>query len=286
VYAIVKANGDGWGSGPTVGFGLGGLALLGVFLVVERLTTDPLVDLSLFRSRSVSVANAAIVLLMGANAAFFFTMTIYLQHVLGYSPLRTGFAFVPLSAGMLVGATLAGKFIGKIGLRPQAIAGLVFGVAAFLLLTQLATGGNVYFTGILAPFLLNSIGIGMALVPLTVLATENVRPRLAGLASGVFNTSMQAGGALGLAILGTLAATRTASRARHYGSTLTRQRELAATVSGYHLLFLVGSSFFVVAALLLAFAVRRRDLPATASEAPMSDVLARAESEGVEAVGF
>lgn len=286
VYAIVKATDDGWGSGPTVGFGLGGLALLAVFVVVERLKADPLVDLSLFRSRTVSVANVGVVLLMGANAAFFFTMTIYLQQVLGYSPLRTGFAFLPLSAGMLVGATLAGKFIGKIGLRPQAIVGLMFGTAAFLLLTQLTTGGNVYFSHILAPFLLNSIGVGMALVPLTILATENVGPRLAGLASGVFNTSMQAGGALGLAILSTLAATWTASRARQDGSTLTHQRELAAAVSGYHLLFLVGSCFFVAAALLLAFAVRRRDLRAMASEAPMSDVIARAESEGVEAVGF
>ena len=281
VYAIVKANTDGWGSASTLGFGLGGLVLLALFLIIENRHPAPLIQLNLFRSRTVTVANVGVVLLLGANAAFFYTLTIYLQEVLGYSPLRTGLAFVPLSIGMLAGATLAGKFIARIGLRPQAIIGLVFGIAAFSLLTQLTSNGNIYFTRILLPLVLNSVGIGAALVPLTVLATANVAPKLAGLASGVFNTSMQAGGALGLAILSTVAASRTAGRLHHVGDSNSQPARLAALVSGYHLMFAVGTGFFALAGILLIVIVRRKDLP----PAPSGDeaTIAEADAEAFSA---
>jgi EmrB/QacA subfamily drug resistance transporter len=285
VYAIVKAQSDGWASATTVTVGIAAVALLALFVLVERHHQAPLIRLGILRRPGVWSANVATVLLMGANQAFFFIMTLYLQRVLHYSPLRAGFAFIPLSIGMLAGANLAARLIPRIGVTRQAVLGLLVSVVAFLLLLRLNAGGDVYFTRLLPALALNSFGLGSALVALTVAATSGVAARDAGLASGLFNTAMQAGGALGLAVLTTIAASHTSSVLGHLGHAATTGQSADALVRGFHLAFLVGAGFFVLACAVLVLA-RRRTAAGAPPAAPLDDAAARAEAGPAESLAL
>ena len=285
VCAIVKAQSDGWVSATTIGFGLTAVALLTGFVLVERHHPAPLVRLGILRVPRVWSANVATVLLMGANQAFFFIMTLYMQQVLHYSPLRTGFAFVPLSVGMLLGANVAAKLIPRIGVTRQALFGLGVSVVAFVLLLRLNAGGDIYVTRLLPALALNSFGLGSALVALTVAATSGLSARDAGLASGLFNTAMQAGGALGLAVLSTIAASRTAGYLRHLGHPATSGQSAAALVTGFHVAFIVGAAFFAVAGVILVLAVRRTATTNPAQSAVV-EAAAPAQTDAAEAVAL
>ena len=184
--------------------------LLSAFLVIETRSKAPLVRLSIFRIRSLSTANIVMFLVASGMFAMFFFNTLYIQRVLGYGPLEAGLAFLPFTAGIMVSAGLASQFAPRVGVRPVAAVGMIVSSAGMLLLTQLPVDGT-YLANVLPALLLTSLGMGAVFMPLTLIATTGLVDSDQGLASGLFNTSQQIGGALGLAILSTLAASKTAA---------------------------------------------------------------------------
>ena len=277
VYAIVQAQGKGWGSSTTIGFGAAAIVLLLAFVLVEQRRAVPLVNLAIFRLRTLSTANAAIALIMGANTTFLFLMTLYMQDVLHYSAVQTGFAFVPLSAGMMAGSILAQRLIPRIGIKPQVVLGLGLSAAGFLLYLRTPAGSANYAVDLMLPMLISSFGLGNALVPATLLATTNVPEKDAGLASGLLNTFYQIGGALGLAILTTLAASRTSNLLAGSGDAGSPQEQAEALVSGFHLAYGLGAAFFVAAGVLLVAIVRKQDLATLDGTDALANEMAAAE---------
>ena len=207
VYAIVKAETDGWTSSTTLGFFAASVVLLTAFILIELRSKAPLVRLSIFRIRSLATANVVMFLVASGMFAMFFFNTLYIQRVLGYGPLKAGLAFLPFTAGIMVSAGLASQFAPRIGVRPVAAVGMLVSAAGMLLLTQLPVDGT-YLANVLPSLLLTSLGMGAVFMPLTLIATTGLEDSDQGLASGLFNTSQQIGGALGLAILSTLAASK------------------------------------------------------------------------------
>jgi MFS family permease len=254
VYAIVKAQAFGWGSARTLGLGAIAVALLAAFVLIERRAAAPLMRLSIFRVRTIAVSNTVLLLLASGMFGMFFFASLYVQEILGYSPLKAGLAFLPVTAGIVVGAGIAQQLIRRIGVRNLSIAGLLLATAGMLVLTQLPVHGS-YVTNLLPGLMPLSIGMGLVFVPITLLATGGVPEKDAGLASGLFNTSQQVGGSLGLAILSTLAASQTSRLLTSHSAT-----ELAARVSGYHVAFLAAAIMFAGGAAIMAFGLRRRHM--------------------------
>jgi predicted MFS family arabinose efflux permease len=211
------------------------------------------VRLGLFRMRSLAVANGTFLIVAGGLFAMFFFASLYLQNVLGYDALTTGLAFLPVTAGIAIGATIAQQLVQRIGVLPVVLTGMT---VAALGLAELAATTSVdgSYVGVLAGLLPMSIGMGATFVPLTLVATTNVAPDDAGLASGVFNTSQQVGGALGLAILSTLATDRTANLlADGVG-----QQE--ALVEGFQLAFIVAAGLIALGAVIMGVLLRKSDV--------------------------
>jgi MFS family permease len=180
--------------------------------------------------------------------AMFFFNTLYIQQVLGYGPLEAGLAFLPFTAGIMVSASLASQFAPRIGVRPVAIAGFLLAAAGLLLLTQLPVDGS-YALNVLPAILLSSLGMGGVFMPLTLIATTGLADEDQGLASGLFNTSQQIGGALGLAVLSTLAT----SKAEAAGGA-----PVHALVAGFHWAFGVGAVVMLAALVVMVALLRRR----------------------------
>src|SRR5204862_1307323 len=241
----------GWVSAKTIGLFAAAVALLVAFVAVELRSRAPLIRLDIFRTRSLSTANGAMLLVASGLFAMFFFASLYTQQLRGYSPIQAGLAFLPFTAGIVIGAGLAQQFITRVGVRTVTLAGLSIATVGMLLFTQLSLTGS-YLGELFPAVIVTSIGMGLTFVPVTLLATTNVPGEDAGLASGLFNTSQQIGGALGLAVLSTLAATRTSQHAS--------LGHAAALVSGYHLAFLIGAVLMAVAIGLLVALVRRRDV--------------------------
>jgi EmrB/QacA subfamily drug resistance transporter len=244
VYAIVKAATDGWTSATTIGFFGLAAALLVSFVLIELRSAAPLVRLSIFRTRSLTTANIVMFLAASGMFAMFFFNTLYIQRVLGFGPLTAGLAFLPFTAGIMVSAGLASQFTPKIGVRPVAVAGLLLTAAGMSLLTQLPVDGS-YVANVLPALLLTSLGMGAVFMPLTLVATTGLDDADQGLASGLFNTSQQIGGALGLAILSTVAASRSSAGSAE------------ALVNGFHWAF-AGGVLFILAGLVVLLALLRR----------------------------
>ena len=251
VYGIVEAQPYGWGSARTIGTLALGAGLLALFVAIERRSVAPLVRLSIFRVRTLAVADTVLLLVGSGLFGMFFFASLYVQEILGYSPLRAGLAFLPVTAGIVIGAGLAQQLIRRFGVRNVAIAGITIAAAGLAWLTRLPVHGT-YLVDLLAGLLPMSIGVGLTFVPITLLGTGGVREDDAGLASGLFNTAQQVGGSLGLAILSTLAASRTVS-ALHSHSSL-----FAAKVSGYDLAFAAAAIMLGAGALILATMLRPR----------------------------
>jgi EmrB/QacA subfamily drug resistance transporter len=247
VFGITKTESWGWGAGRTIGVLLGALALLAAFVVVERRSPSPLVRLGIFRLRSLTGANSALLVVAGGLFGIFFFNTLYLQGTLGYTPLRAGLAFLPVTFGVMAASGLAGRLAQRLGARPVLGIGLLVAAAGLGLLTQVSVDGT-YLADVLPGSLLMAFGLGLAFVPLTLAATANVENEDAGLASGIMNTSQQIGGALGLAVLSTLAADRTAS---FVGP------QAEALVAGYQRAYLAGAILLAVGALLALLLLRR-----------------------------
>jgi EmrB/QacA subfamily drug resistance transporter len=258
VFAIVKAQTYGWGSAKTIGLFVLAVALLTAFVVIERRSKAPLIRLGIFRMRSLSGSNAAMLLVASGLFAMFYFASLYMQEILGYKPLRAGFAFLPFTFGIIIGAIASQALIRRIGIRAVTFTGITMGTAGLLYFARLPTHGT-YLRDLLPTIVIVSIGMGMTFVPLTLLATTNVQPEDAGLASGLFNTSQQVGGALGLAILSTLAASRT-GRLLAQPAPVSIALHDAALTKGYHVAFAVGAAMLIGALVVLALTIRKRDV--------------------------
>jgi EmrB/QacA subfamily drug resistance transporter len=249
VYTIVKPAADyGWGSGRTLALGAGSLVLLAAFVAREATASNPLIPLRIFRSRNVSGANAIQALFVAGMFGMFFLGALYLQRVLGYDALETGLAFLPVT---IVIGTLslryAERLIMRFGARATLLPGLVLIAAGLGLFTQVPVDGN-YVTDVLPTMLLLGTGAGLSFPALMTLAMSGATQSDAGLASGLVNTTLQVGGALGLAVLATLSATRSETLIEQGHSTA------SALTDGYQLAFLIGVGL-VVAAIVVAVTV-------------------------------
>jgi EmrB/QacA subfamily drug resistance transporter len=269
VYGIVKASSYGWASGRTIGLFAAAVALLVSFVVIELRSRAPLIRLSIFRIRSLSVANVSMLLVGSALFSMFYFASLYVQQLLGYSPIRAGLAFLPFTLGIVIGAGAAQQLIRRLGVRATTVGGLVIATIGILLFTRI-TGDGTYLGQLFPAVIVTSIGMGLTFVPVTLLATTNVPAGDAGLASGLFNTSQQIGGALGLAILSTLAATRTSNKLDALGHKASFSERATAVISGYHLAFFVGGGLMAIAILLLATVIRKRDVEQIQAEEPIA----------------
>lgn len=208
VYVLVDANQAGWGSLQTLGLGLVSIALVAAFVAIELRHRAPLVPFRIFRLRTVRGANVVGLLVGGSLFSMFFFISLYMQQVLGFEPLEAGLAYLPLALTIIVSAGAASALVERIGLRPVMVAGLVFVAAGLLWFSQASVGGS-FASDVLGPSLLAAVGLGLSFVSTTVGAVTGVKDADAGLASGLINTTQQIGGALGLAILATVATART-----------------------------------------------------------------------------
>jgi EmrB/QacA subfamily drug resistance transporter len=252
VYTILEAGEAGWGSAQTLGLGAASLALLGAFVARQGRVANPLMPLRLFRSRNVLGANLVMGLLVVGFFGMFFLGALYIQGILGYSALEVGLAFLP---SCLVMGTLslgyAERLIMGIGPRAALVAGLVCAAGGLLLFARAPVDGN-YLTDLLPVMLLLGGGAGLAFPALMTLAMSGATERDAGLASGFVNTTVQVGGAVGLAVLATVATERTDSLLAEGAS------NAAALNSGYHLAYLIGAVLIGIA-IVVAFTVLRRE---------------------------
>ncbi|MFD7086656.1 MFS transporter [Streptomyces sp. NPDC059896] len=238
-YGIVQTEEQGWGAAATLLPLLGGALLLGAFVAVEARAKAPLMPLGLFRVRAVSAANAAMFVCGAASFAMWFFMTVYAQNVLGYTPLDAGLALIPSSLSIVLGSKLAPRLMPRVGARNLAVLGTLMAVAGFGWQSTMTADGT-YLTSILGPGLLMMTGMGLASTPLAALATTGAAADDAGLVSGLINTSRTMGGALGLAVLSTVAASRTA------GGTSPE-----ALTEGYALAFRTGSGVLLAGVVLM-----------------------------------
>ena len=250
VYAIVNGNQAGWLTGRTLGLLAVSCVLLVVFLGIEARVRSPLVPLRLFRRRNIAVSNVIGVLWAGAMFAWFFLTALYLQLVLGYRPLQVGLAFLP--GNLIMGAVsigLSAKLVLRLGIRPPLTAGLLAAALGLLLLARAPVQGT-FAVDVLPGMILLGLGAGTAFNPVLLAAMGDAGPAEAGLASGLVNTSFMMGGALGLAVLASLAASRTSALLAH------GQSQAAALTGGYHAAFLAGAIAAAAAAALGAALLR------------------------------
>ena len=266
VYAIVNGNEVGWTTARTLGLLSAAAVLFAAFHAIEARAASPLVPLGLFRLRNLSTANVVGILWSAAMFAWFFLAALYLQLVLGYSPLEVGLAFLP--ANLIMGAFslgLSAKLVMRFGIKPPLVTGMLlvaFGLAFF----ARAPVDGAFFVDVLPSMLILGIGVGMAMNPVLLAAMSEAPPEQAGLASGVVNTAFMMGGALGLAVLASLAAWRSDELLE------AGDARLAALTGGYNLAFVVGAIFAAVAAAVGAALLRT-------SAMPVSDTYGEPEAE-------
>ena len=211
IYAIVSTQSHPWGSAQTVALLVVAAILLAVFAVIElRLARVPLVPLDLFHSRSVSGANAVMFLVGAAFFSMWYFLSLYLQNVLGYSALRAGMAFLPMTIMIIVGAQASSRLLPRVGVRPLLMTGTLLAVVGFAWMSRIDPHAS-YWGRVFGPGCIIALALGVLFTPLAAAATAGVPAHQAGLASGVLNTSRQVGGSLGLAILATVATDRTAA---------------------------------------------------------------------------
>jgi EmrB/QacA subfamily drug resistance transporter len=265
VYGITSAGEAGWASARTIAALAAAVVLAAAFTAVESRAGAPLVPLVLLRVRNLLTASVTGVLWTAGMFAMFFLTTLYLQLVLGYSPLQTGLAFLPtnlLMAGVSMG--VSARLVARFGIKPPLVGGLLLAAAGLALMARAPVGGH-FVTDLLPGMIALGFGAGTALPPLLLAATGAVAPADAGLASGISNTSVMLGGALGLAVLAGVAATR----ARHLAAA--GHSQLAALAGGYHLAYLVAAACTAAAALIAAAWLRTAQSPSASAAAPVAE---------------
>jgi EmrB/QacA subfamily drug resistance transporter len=271
VFAITQANSYGWGSGKTIGLFAAALALLGAFLLVETRAKAPLMSFSVFRIKTVSGANVAGFILGTALFSMFLMLTLYMQQVLGYSALKTGFAYLAVAGTSIVWATVASQLVTKIGVKPVLVTGMSLLTVGLLYFTQVSVGGS-YLRDLLPGFLVVAVGMAFSFVSISIAALAGIESRDAGLASGLINTSQQIGGALGIAVLSAVAVAQTSDAAR-VGATAAQ-----AATDGFRAAFWVGAAVAAVGVIASVVLIRQEELaaaPLTATE-PEAEAVALA----------
>jgi EmrB/QacA subfamily drug resistance transporter len=270
VSTILQVGRWGWGSGQTLGLGAVAIALVVAFVVRQARVVNPLMPLRLFRSRNVAGANVVQVLMVAGMFGMFFLGALYVQQVLGYDPLQVGLAFLPTSIAMgAASLRLSGPIAMRFGVRAALLPSLLFILAGLLLFARTPVDGH-YLTDIMPATILIGLGAGLGFPALMTLAMSGATPSDAGLASGVVNTTVQVGGAIGLAVLATFAGGRTADRLALSDSRAT------ALNSGFHLAYVIGAALVAVA-IGISLAVFRTTKPSAAPEPAL--VPAFAESD-------
>jgi MFS family permease len=248
VYALVDAEQAGWGSTQTILLLAISIALLAVFAFVEARQRAPLVPFSIFRLRTLTASNVVGLLVGMSLFSMFFFVSLYMQQVLQFDALKTGFAYLPLALTIMVSAGIASQLVTKFGFKPILVTGLLFVFAGLMWFTQISVGGS--FVGdVLFPSLLAAVGLGFSFVSVTLGAVAGTKPDEAGLASGLINTSQQVGGALGLAVLATIA----------FADVGEGRPDPAVLTDGFQNAFLVGAGFALLGAIIAAVAIRTAD---------------------------
>src|SRR5215469_506120 len=271
VYAFINVASHGWSSRVSIGaFALAAL-LLGAFLLIETRSSQPITPLWLVRDRSRTASYIARLLLVAGMFGSFFFLTQFVQEVLGFSPIKAGLAFVPMTGALFATSRLAPRLAARFGPKPLMIVGLLPVVAGMAWLGRLSTGTS-YFPGVLIPMLLLGIGMGVAFVPLTMASLAGVSPKESGAAASMVNVMQQVGGALGLAILVTIYGTASRAAAAHplIGATVAAQAR-HIRVHGMAASFAAAAIFDAVALIVIAVAIRMRTAAAPAAQPESSD---------------
>ena len=249
IYGVVNTTTKGWTSSTTLSWFIGGAIGLVAFALWEtKVASHPLVPFRIFRSRPLSTANGVMFLVGGAFFAMWYFLTFYFQHILGYGPVKAGFAFLPMAIAIIAGAQISSRLLAATGVRPLLLVGATLATLGFVWLSLIKVASS-YWGSIIAPSFICAFAMGLLFSPLAMAATAGVDRADAGLASGVLNTARQVGGSLSLAILGTVAADRTNSLLASTGS-------LSALVSGYQRAFQI-SAFITLLALVISFTLPR-----------------------------
>jgi predicted MFS family arabinose efflux permease len=251
VFALVRATTVGWGSPKTIGVLAAAALLLTGFVVIERRSSAPLVPFAFFRNPNVRAADVTMLATGAAVIGLFYFLSLYLQKVLGYSAIKAGTSQLPLAVGVILAAGVASPLVARVGIRTVLIAGLTLFAGGLVWFAQLPVQG-AYLSDVLGPSLLIALGLGLAFVPITILSVTGVEDREYGLASGLVNTAQQVGGALGLAILATIATSRTNHLlANHHAVS-------HALTLGFHSAFLAAAGLVFLAILAAASIGTRR----------------------------
>jgi EmrB/QacA subfamily drug resistance transporter len=253
VYAVVDANDAGWGSTQTIGLLALSGALIAAFVVIELRSAAPLVPFRIFRLRTLTGANAVGLLVGGSLFSMFFFITLYMQQVLGHSAIETGLAYLPLSVAIIAASGIASVLVTRIGFKPVLAIGMAFIAVALAWFSRVSVDGS-FAADVLGPSVLAAIGLGFAFVTSTIAAVSGVREQESGLASGLINTSQQIGGALGLAVLATIATSRTEDVAAAGGPP-----SVGALTEGFQAAFLGGSAIATIGLLLTLVLIRGSD---------------------------
>lgn len=254
VYGLVEAPSHGWTAGSTLGYLGGAVALLLVFIANELRSKHPLVPFDIFKVRNITGANLTMMPIVAGMFSTFFFASLYIQTMLGYSPVRTGFSFLIIPICIAISATQVPRLIKKTGYKPILMVSPLVVALGLFLLAHVPMHGN-YLHDLLPGFVLMGLGMGATFVPITIAATSGVSGRESGLASGLLNTSQQIGGALGLAILTGVSA----SSAAHYAKVAySRNGLLEAALHGYHAAFYVASAFMVGAAIVATVLLQQK----------------------------
>jgi EmrB/QacA subfamily drug resistance transporter len=265
VYGLVDTVNSGWGSSKTLLLLAAAAALLAAFVTTELRSRAPLVPFRIFRLRTLTGANV-IGLLIGASIfAMFFFLSRYMQQVLGYDALKAGLSYLPLALVIIVSAGVASQLVTKLGFKPVLVAGMALVTVALLWFAQVPVDGS-YVSDLLAPMVIAAVGLGFAFVPVTIAAVSNISADDSGLASGLINTSQQVGGALGLAILGTIASSRTTHllTAAHGDPSAVP----SALTEGFQRAFLAGAGFGILGIIATLVLIRGSDSRAIVGAKP------------------
>jgi EmrB/QacA subfamily drug resistance transporter len=272
VFALVKSTSWGWASARTIGTLAVSIILLAAFILIERRTTSPLVPLSIFGNRSLSVSNVVSLALGASIFSMFYFLSLYMQEVLGYSALRTGIGYLTIATAIIIAAGAAQALVAKFGIRSVMTLGMLLAAGGLVYFTQISPHGS-YAATLLPGFLLAGVGLGLSFVPVTIGAVSGVVADEAGVASGLITTTQQIGGALGVAVLSTIAVSATTKFTSSHGHG--HQQAIAALNHGFSLAFWFGALFAAVGAVVAFFGMK-------GSEA-RGDISLQPSFEGAEA---
>ena len=253
VYGLSNASSHSWTSTSTIGFLAAAVVLLVAFGFIERRSREPLMPLSIFKNRNRAGTYGMMLCIGIALFSMFYFLTQFLQNVQGWSAVKTGVGFLPMTLGIIVAAILTSRFIGRVGIRVPLIAGPAAAVLGMLWISRITP--TSHYLSVVGPLVLIALGMGFAFVPLTLTAVSRVTPDEAGLASALLNTMQQVGGALGLAVLATIAIDATKSKLTSLHSTTSMAQKIATT-HGYTTAFLVSAGIVFIALLISIIVIR------------------------------